>query len=161
VGVLAAGTGQRRRYRGLAAAGLTAAAVAVVAAPIIAYQLTHRSAGAHVQLPPIVTAAGLVERSGVRVERVAVTGDGGLVDLRFLVVDADKAAAVHDLPPLLIDERTGGVINRPWMGHAHTHGLKLGVGYYVIFENTGMLIRSGSRVTVQLGNAWLRHVRVR
>jgi hypothetical protein len=143
----------------MATAGL--AAVAVVVAPIVAYLLTQRSSDGRSQSPPIVTAAGLVERSGVRVERVAVTGDGGLVDLRFLVVDADKAASVNETPPLLIDERTGGVIDRPWMGHAHTHGLKLGVGYYVIFENAGTLIRSGGRVTVQLGDARLPHVRVR
>jgi hypothetical protein len=141
----------------LAAAATLAAAAAAAAFGI--YELVHRS-GTVGSVPPVVSASGLVERSGVRVTRVAVTGDGGLVDLRWLVVDADKAAAVNDRPPLLIDERTGGVVDRPWMGHAHTHGLKLGVGYYVIFENSGMLIRPGARVTVQLGNARLAHVKV-
>jgi hypothetical protein len=97
----------------------------------------------------------------VRVLHVAVTGDGGLVDLRYQVVDADKAQAVHDLPPLLIDEGTGGVVMRPWMGHAHMNSPKQGIAYFVLFENTGTLIRSGSRVTVQLGDARLEHIRVR
>jgi hypothetical protein len=41
------------------------------------------------------------------------------------------------------------------------HGLKLGVGYYVLFENVGTLIQPGSLVTVQLGDARLQHIRVR
>ena len=42
---------------------------------------------------PLVSESGLVERSGVKITQVAVTGDGGLVDLRFTVVDANKAAS--------------------------------------------------------------------
>src|SRR6476660_4205419 len=54
---------------------------------------------------PLVSASGLVERSGVKITQVAVTGDGGLVDLRFTVVDANKAAALHDpaLLPAVVD----------------------------------------------------------
>jgi hypothetical protein len=159
VETVARGTARRRHGATfVVAAAIVAAAIA--AAPVIAYELSRGTGGTRAALPPLVTESGLVERSGVRVVRVAVTGDGGLVDLRFLVVDADKAAAVHERQPLLVDERTGGVIDRPWMGHVHTHGLKLGVGYYVLFENVGSLIRPGSLVTVQLGDARLPHVRV-
>src|SRR2546426_1099189 len=35
---------------------------------------------------PSVSASGLAERSGVRLVRVAVTGGGGLLDLRYQVV---------------------------------------------------------------------------
>ena len=58
-------------------------------------------------LPELVSAAGLLERSGVRVVRVAATGGGGLLDLRYQVVDPGKAAAIHDAetPPALVDER--------------------------------------------------------
>ena len=131
-----------------------------VGAAVLAYALARSSAGGRGHVPPAVSAAGLVERSGVRVIRVAVTGDGGLVDLRYQVVDADKAQTVHDLPPLLIDEATGGVVMRPWMGHSHMNAPKLGISYFVLFENTGTLIRRGSRVTVQLGDARLEHVPV-
>jgi hypothetical protein len=112
---------------------------------------------------PLVSPAGLVERSGVRVVRVAVSGDGGLVDLRYRVLDSERAEAVHNpaTPALLIDERTGGVINRPLMGHIHSGRPKVGLTYYLIYENPGHLLRRGERVTVQLGNARLAHVRVR
>jgi hypothetical protein len=153
-------TGVRRRPLAFLAAALLVATAIGGGAAVAVYLLAHGSTPAPTHVPPLVDRAGLVERSGVKVVRVAVTGDGGLVDLRFKVVDQDKAASLHDWPPLLVDETTGGVVNRPWMGHVHTHGVKLGVGYYVIFENTGMLIRPGSRVTVQLGDARLPHVPV-
>jgi hypothetical protein len=112
---------------------------------------------------PSVSAAGLAERSGVRLVRVAVTGDGGLLDLRYQVVDPDKAVTVHEnqTPPAIIDERTGLVLNRLLMGHAHTGQLKAAVSYYLVFENTGNWVRRGSEVTVLLGDAQVEHVVVK
>jgi hypothetical protein len=105
----------------------------------------------------------LAERSGVRLIRVAVTGGGGLLDLRYQVVDPSKAAAVHEAetPPAIIDERTGLVLNRLLMGHAHHGQLKPAVSYYLIFENTGNWVRRGSEVTVLLGDAQVEHVVVK
>jgi len=112
---------------------------------------------------PAVSASGLAERSGVRLIRVAVTGGGGLLDLRYQVVDPSKAVAVHEAktPPALIDERTGLVDNRLLMGHAHHGQLKAAVSYYLIFENTGNWVRRGSEVTVLLGDAQVEHVVVK
>jgi hypothetical protein len=112
---------------------------------------------------PSVSASGLAERSGVRLVRVAVTGGGGLLDLRYKVVDPDKAAAVHEdgTPPAIIDERTGLVLNRLLMGHAHHGELKPAVSYYLVFENTGNWVRRGSKVTVLLGDAQVEHVVVK
>ena len=112
---------------------------------------------------PSVSTSGLAERSGVRLVRVAVTGDGGLLDLRYQVIDPNKAVAVHEAktPPAIIDERTGLVLNRLLMGHAHHGQLKPAVSYYLIFENTGNWVRRGSEVTVLLGNAQVEHVVVK
>jgi hypothetical protein len=112
---------------------------------------------------PSVSASGLAERSGVRLIRVAVTGGGGLLDLRYQVVDPSKAVAVHEAktPPAIIDERTGLVLNRLLMGHAHHGQLKAAVSYYLIFENTGNWVRRGSEVTVLLGDAQVQHVVVK
>jgi hypothetical protein len=113
-------------------------------------------------LPAVVSPAGLLERSGVRVVRVVASGGGGLLDLRFQVVDPDRAVAVHDrdAPPALVDERTGGAIAGLLMGHAHHGRLKAGVTYYLVFENPGSLVRRGDRVSVVLGDARLEHVLV-
>jgi hypothetical protein len=112
---------------------------------------------------PAVSASGLAERSGVRLIRVAVTGGGGLLDLRYQVVDPNKAVAVHEdqTPPAIIDERTGLVLNRLLMGHAHKGQLKPAVSYYLVFENTGNWVRRGSKVTVLLGDAQVEHVVVK
>ena len=111
---------------------------------------------------PLVSAAGLAERSGVRLVRVAVSGNGGLLDLRYQVIDPDRANAVHDrkTPPSLVDERTGLVVNQYLMGHMHHGRLKAGQTYYLIFENPGNLVQSGGRVAVQLGAVRVAHIRV-
>src|SRR3990170_8654980 len=69
------------------------------------------------------------DASGLRVKRVAVLGAGGLVDLRYQVIDPDKAAIVHepDQPPTIIDEATGTAVNRLWMAHSLDHELVAGV----------------------------------
>jgi hypothetical protein len=112
---------------------------------------------------PPVSASGLVESSGVKITQVAVTGDGGLVDLRFTVVDANKAAALHDPthPPAVVDQRTGLVVKDLLMSHAHTAPFKAGVTYYLVFNNPGNWVHRGDKVAVLLGNARVENVTVR
>jgi hypothetical protein len=109
---------------------------------------------------PAVSRDGLPQRSGVQITQVAVTGHGGLLDLRYKVLDPDRAHSLHDVttPPALIDERTGLVLNRLLMGHAHGGEFRAAATYYLIFENTGNWVHRGSRVTVLLGNAQVDHV---
>ena len=109
---------------------------------------------------PVVTEGGLVDQSGVKIVYVAVTGGGGLIDLRYQVIDPDKANAIHDeqYPPTLVDETTGLVINSLLMGHSHTGTFNAGQTYYMIFENPGNIVQSGGRVSVLLGNAEVDHV---
>jgi hypothetical protein len=101
-----------------------------------------------------------VDAAGVKITQVAVTGAGGLVDLRFEVVDPELAAAIHDAstPPAVVDERTGLVVHDLFMGHAHTGAFKAGVTYYFVFINGRNWIHRGSKVTVLLGNAAVEHV---
>jgi hypothetical protein len=158
----------RARIAGFLAGVLVAAAIGV-----LALWLPQRSSGASngasgAAAPPqwqrpAMSASGLAERSGVRLIRVAVTGGGGLLDLRYQVVDPSKAVTVHEAqtPPAIIDERTGLVLNRLLMGHAHHGQLKPAVSYYLIFENTGNWVRRGSEVTVLLGDAQVEHVVVK
>ena len=104
---------------------------------------------------PIVTEAGLAEASGVQIVYVALTGGGGLIDLRYQVIDPDKANAVHDEnnPPTIVDNATGVVVNSLLMGHSHTGTFTAGQTYYMIFENPGNIVQSGNKVSVFLGNA--------
>jgi hypothetical protein len=112
---------------------------------------------------PPVSATGLAERSGVKITRVAITGDGGLVDLRYQVVDANKANVLHEkqTPTALVDEQSGLVVNQLFMDHAHTGPHKVGETYYLVFNNPGNWVHHSSKVTVLLGNAQVEHVVVR
>jgi hypothetical protein len=112
---------------------------------------------------PVVSAAGLAARSGVKITQVAVTGAGGLIDLRYQVVDPDAANALHDpaTPPAVVDERTGLVVHELLMSHSHTGPFKAGVTYYLVFNNPGNWVHRGSKVVVLLGNAQVEDVVVR
>jgi hypothetical protein len=112
---------------------------------------------------PAVGAAQLADRSGVKITQVAVTGEGGLVDLRYQVVDPELANALHDpsTPPAVVDESSGLVVHDLLMSHSHTDPFKAGVTYYLIFNNPGNWVHRGSDVTVLLGDAQVEHVAVR
>ncbi len=112
---------------------------------------------------PLVTADGLMEKSGISLIYVAVTGGGGLIDLRYRVVDPSKAAALHDqaTPPTIIDQSSGLVVDQLLMGHTHTGAFNAGQVYYLIFENPGNLLQKGSKVSVLLGDAEVDDVLVK
>jgi hypothetical protein len=98
----------------------------------------------------------------VKITQVAVTGDGGLVDLRFKVLDPDRANSLHDAttPPAVVDEESGLVVQELLMNHSHSGPYKAGVTYYLVFNNSLNWVHRGSRVTVLLGNAQVEHVLV-
>lgn len=147
-----------------------AVGVFLVAAIVVPAYVVLRSSPASVDeaaaptTPPVVLPApAFTARTGVEVVQVAVTGGGGLVDVRYRVVDPDKANAVHERqnPPGLIDEATGVPVWQLVMGHAHKGQVKPGVTYYLVFYNPSDVVRRGEKVTVQLGGARLEHVVVR
>jgi hypothetical protein len=144
------------------------ALVAAVAVP--AYLVLHSSpakvdenAAVAPSKPVVLSGPAFTAKTGVEVAQVAVTGGGGLVDLRYRVVDPDKANAVHERqnPPGLVDEATGAPVWQLVMGHAHKGQLKAGVTYYLVFYNPDDVVKRGNLVTVQLGGARLQHVHVR
>ena len=138
---------------------------ALILAGVAVYSATRSSgvAGARPRAEaPLVSPTEFERRVGVRIVRVAVTGDAGLVDLRYQVIDPNAAASIHDLatPPQLVDERTGVLVNELLMGHMHHGELRSAETYYLIFNNPGNLVRRGTQVTVQLGTARVAHVPV-
>jgi hypothetical protein len=158
----------RRRAR--LAGGLAGILLAVVVAGLVLW-LSHTADGGADRTAdnvpvswqrPVVTADGLVQRSGVKITQVAVTGNGGLVDLRFKVVDPQRANALHDpaTPPAVVDEESGLVVHQLLMDHSHTDPYKTGVTYYLVFNNPGNWVHHGSRVSVMLGDAQVEHVLV-
>ena len=156
----------RTRMAGILA-GVGAVVLAAVLVLIVWSAKSHDRSATASPVPaswarPVVAAGDLGDRSGVQITRVAVTGNGGLVDLRFKVVDPNRANAVHDerTPPAVVDESSGLVVHQLLMNHAHSGAFQTGVTYYLVFENPGNWVRRGGKVTVLLGNAQVEHVTV-
>ena len=87
---------------------------------------------------------------GVRFDLVGVTAAGGLVDLRFTVVDSEKASHLfHDdtTSPMLYLQGSGSVLR---MKHGMIHRLNLVTGgrYFVLFSNAGGVVQAGTSVSV-------------
>ena len=147
--------------------------VALVAGAVTAWFSfsTHKDQSAAASAPvaeiawgrTAVDANGLADRSGVRLTQVAVTGGGGLIDLRYQVLDPNRANSLHDAatPPAVIEEGSGLVVRDLLMSHAHTGKYTAGETYYLVFENPGNWVRRGSKVSVLLGSAQVEHVVVR
>lgn len=169
--VAAGRLGPPSRARGRRIVGFAVGAGLALAVAVPAYLLTRQSSqaestpavAAEQTARPILDESAFGAATGVRVTQVAITGDGGIVDLRYQVLDPDRAGAVHspETPPSLVDERTGLEVNQLVMGHSHKGNLNAGVSYYLLFFNPGNLVQPGDTVTVQLGEARLAHVRVR
>ncbi len=100
------------------------------------------------------------ERFGVQFTGLHVVGKGGLIDLRYRVVDASKAkdfGHYTETSPLLTAEDTGRTVEVTIMG-LHNHRAETGRSYYVLFRNTADAIKPGRPVTIQIGDMRLEHL---
>ena len=107
---------------------------------------------------PVSTA--IEERYGIRFSFLASTAAGGLIDLRYRIVDADKAkdfGHYTETSPMLIAEDTGAILSVTKHG-LHNHRVQPGLVFHVLFRNTGNAIQPGKRVTIQVGDLQLKHV---
>ena len=96
----------------------------------------------------VVDAAALEAATGIRVTLVAVTADGGLIDLRFKIVDEVKAShLMHDplTMPSLYVEGSGRVLSA---SHPLAHKVVVidGATYFLLYANAGGAIQSGTPV---------------
>lgn len=96
---------------------------------------------------------------GIRVTQLVVTGDGGMVDFRFVVVDPEKAGPLMTTAkrPRLIVEDTGAAVDSLYHG-GHGGDLLPGQTHFLLYNNTGGAIQSGVAVSVLLGDLRLEHV---
>src|SRR6476620_4679953 len=97
---------------------------------------------------------------GVRITHVAVTADGGLIEMRFLVLDSDRALAMmRDVAnvPVLRVEGTGVTIRSAALMTAK-HAVAAGRTGFMLYRNTKGAIKSGTAVTVVFGKLELQHV---
>jgi hypothetical protein len=163
VAALLSGCAGTPRPRGAepAAAAAAAAAPAVPRAAHPAPTITpaHASPGSGV----------LLEDLGVRVQGLKLTADGYVVDLRYRVLDPDKARPLLDrkVRPVLVDESTGKryyVPSPPIVGSlrqtARNKVIHTDRNYFILFANPDRQLQAGSLVTLHVGDRKADQLRI-
>lgn len=107
----------------------------------------------------------LEEQWGIQVVSLRQTAHGHLLDFRYRVLDPQKAATLlrRQDKPYLIDEATGNKVpvpNMPKIGALRQSALtpEAGKVYFVMFQNPNGFVKSGSKVTVVIGNFKAEHL---
>ena len=135
---------------------LGALIVVLIAAALIGFGIYHAHQYAGMPTNPAIEA-----RWGVRVTQIGVTADGGMLDLRYVVLDPDKVLSmmenVNNLP-VMIDEASGALINTTSQMAMVHNNILVGTTYFLLYDNTNGSVKSGSFVTVKFGNLLLQHV---
>jgi len=109
-----------------------------------------------------VTADQLEQQYGVRIDVVGLLASGGLVELRFQVVDADKATALFGEPedmPVLAVEGSSRVLESA-KGMKHQLTLLDGAAYFFLYTNAGNALQEGSQVSFVMNGIRLPHLTV-
>lgn len=112
----------------------------------------HATKIAHAMPAP----SAMESRVGIQIAHVGLTASGGLVDLRFKVLDAAKARALLRNPanvPMLI----AGDMPPLMPPHKALHGASYSQGQvvYILYPNLRGAIKPGVEVTVAMGDARL------
>ena len=106
-----------------------------------------------------VSAKVLEERYGARVDLVATAALGGMVELRFTVLDVKKADALFHDPdkmPRLLVEGVGQTLDPP-PGMKHSMKMVNGGSYFILYGNRGGHVKEGSKISVIVGDIRLEH----
>jgi hypothetical protein len=114
--------------------------------------------------------SGAIENAwGLRFVSVNVLADGGMIEARYEVVDANKGGRIHRDPtlkdmPVIISEVTGQQVNsHDLLFHIH-RGMGVhdeGRAYSIVYGNANFALRPGSLVTIKMSDGLtLQHVPV-
>lgn len=144
------------------------ASLALVLAGLILWLLTWPTFWTVQQPAPSDPLAGIAqtaftEATGIRILLVFSTAGGGMIDVRYQVIDPDKAVIIHDTqnPPRLMNETSQKTIERPFHDHSSRTELRVGGIYQEILVNEGGVIKPGDLITIFIGSdARLEHVPV-
>jgi hypothetical protein len=97
---------------------------------------------------------------GIKVEALRLSAAGSMLDFRYRVLDATKAAPLLDgrMQPYLLDEARGaklGVPESPVLGRirqtSRNNKILTDRTYFIMFGNPGKALQSGDKVTLLLG----------
>lgn len=112
------------------------------------------------RLPELSPATQVESAYGIKVEGLRLSAAGSMLDFRYRVLDAKKAAPLLDgrTKPSLLDEAHGaklGVPDTPVLGTirqtARNHNILTDRTYFIMFGNPGKAVQSGDKLTLFLG----------
>ena len=142
-------------------------AVAIAVATAGAFAVTTGLRADPAPLPkagPPPVSAQIEAGYGLRFQRATMAVQGGLVDVRFVILDTVRAEPVighlSRERVKLVDDASGRVLDTRTMTPGDSN-LKAGEGYYMLFRNSGGVLHPGSHVSVAIGKLRLPGVTVR
>jgi hypothetical protein len=100
----------------------------------------------------------LEEKYGLRVNLIAVTAAGGMLDLRLKIVDAEKAKLLlQDKKnfPVLIAREGAVTLSASEETKSQVIDFENGSNLFVLFPNSGNAVRPGASVTLLFGETAL------
>jgi len=106
----------------------------------------------------VVNTESIEERWGIQIAGIRLTAAGFMLDFRYRVIDAKKAAPLFNrkTKPYLIHQETGTkfmVPNPPKTGPLRTSNEpQQGLVYWMFFANPGRYVKQGNKVTVVIGD---------
>jgi hypothetical protein len=106
-------------------------------------------------------------RLGVHIRGVRLSAAGYMLDLRYRILDADKAAFFLDrkIVPYLLDSDGArlGVASSPKIGQLRSSqrgAIHLDRDYAMLFGNPGRYLRQGSKITLVIGEQKIENLTV-
>ena len=156
--------GENHPVRHRALAGLALAVALLQLAACASTPATATAAPAVASTP-----AELASDYGIRVEGLHLSAAGSMLDFRYRVLDAQKAAPLLDrkLKPYLLDPKWGaqlGVPDTPVLGQirqtSRNGAIYTDRTYFIMFGNPGKAVQRGDTVTLVMGQAKIADLKV-
>ncbi len=140
------------------------ALIAIVAVALSSWGVAGRfteQSGPAAGLGPMdsIDQAGFAGETGVWVEHVRLLGGGGLLEIRYRILEVERSEIVHsvDYPPRIFHE-DGFELRWQRHEHAHVRENRLGATYNEQLVNLGSYFEKGDVVTVYIGEQALEGV---
>jgi hypothetical protein len=123
-------------------------------------------AGVHSIATRVISTRTLEQRYGIRITLVGITNLGSMVELRFKVLDRDKALQLlsgngHAAMPMMMLAGTTKMLEKPHMMH-EKHGIDMkprGMNF-IYYPNGSGILKSGDKVSLTFGNVQVTPVTV-
>jgi hypothetical protein len=131
---------------------------------LIAAGLLYYLSAQRTTLPAPVTQETLEQQYGLRVNLVALTAAGGMIDLRLKIVDGEKAKMLlqdkANFPALQLG-KGGQILNASEDEKSQQIQFVDGGNLFLLYSNQGNVVRPGASVRILFGKTALEPIQVK